>query len=534
MDYNYQPASCEFDEFITKGICAANPNISALQETIIIYLKELAYYLLVLKDFGATNEVLKETVIEAISGLITNIDYNPEHFQKLVYSLVNNLSQAKTLYGNICIKNNTDAKFLKTSLKLPKEFDINEIIKRGERYYVRRNTEYTAEQKNLFEIILVLIKNICLLTMQFKSFNKEDHEYYETLLILLNLLNSEAENIKSVKSVIDKSITQYHQLAKALYNAQEERYGQRESVYIPFSPRTGKAILVSGIDLTQLEKVLEATKNKGIDVYTHGMTMLMAHTLLKFRQYPHLVGHFGKGGENSLFDFAAFPGAVLMTRYLFQKVDYLFRGRLFTTDSFAPSGIIKIKNDDFEPLIKAALQAKGFNKDQQEVILRVGFRQKLMEDKVTELVEKMNKNQIKHIYFIGILNQDNGFKEYFDKFLELMPKDCYAITLAHEKNEENILHVDSFYDYQLIYKVLEKFNEKKPLNELKITLFITKCDSYTITNIMNFINMGVKSIYLCQCSPILINPALAEAVRKHFGIKDFSTPEEDLKNTLAE
>ncbi len=153
----------------------------------------------------------------------------------------------------------------------------------------------------------------------------------------------------------------------------------------------------------------------------------------EFKKYPHLVGHFGKGVENSLFDFAAFPVLFLMTKYLFQKIDYLYRGRLFTTDSFAPKGIIKLKDNDYTPLIQAALSAKGFTKKQQEKIMRVGFRQEEIDAKIDELVKKMQNNEIKHLYFIGLLNHESEHKIYFDKFLKLMPKDCFAIALAHDK-----------------------------------------------------------------------------------------------------
>lgn len=532
MDYNYQETPCEYDEFISKGICAASPNVSALQETILIYLKELAYYLLKLKELGATNDVIKEHILEGLSGIITNVDYNQQQFARIITILASDLSQSKTFYANLCIKNNIEAKFLNTFFKHFKDFDITEIIKRGERYHVKRNTEYTFEQKNLFDIMILLVKRICLKILQVKSFNKDYEKAYNIILLLLDSLNAENLSEEKAKTLIETSNAEYYNLFKSLSDAQEEFYGPRESVYISFTPRNGKAILVSGIDMTQLEAVLNATKNKGIDVYTHGMTMLMAHTLAKFREYPHLVGHFGKGSENSLFDFAAFPGAILMTSYLFQKVEYLYRGRLFTTDSFAPSGIVRIKENNFEPLIQAALHSKGFTKNQQEIILRVGFRQKVLEDKVQELTEKMLKNEIKHLYFVGILHSENEFKEYFDKFFELMPKDCYAVSLSYERNEENILHVDSFYDYLLIYKILEKFNEKNPLKDLKITLFITKCDQYTVTNIINFTNMGVKNIYLCKCLPTILNPCVLESLKKTFGIKEFSNPEQDLKDTL--
>lgn len=531
-DY-YQNTTCEYDEFVSKEIYAISPAASSFQEIILLYLKELAYYLLKLKEMGAQNEIIKGNIIEAVSGIITNIDYNYNQFHRLILILSQDLGQAKSLYKNLCEQNDLKPYFLKSYFKYGQNLDISDIIRRGEKYYIKRNTSYSMEQKNLFNVMLFLIKNICMKIIQIKCYKKDYDNAYNAILNLLDTMNFDNITLDEVKLKIEKSTLEYHDIVKELALAQEERYGERKSVYIPFSPRNGKAILVSGIDMTQLEAVLEATKNRGVDVYTHGTIMLMAHTLSKFRTYPNLAGHFGKCINSSLFDFAAFPGAVLMTRYLFQKVEYLYKGRLFTTDSFAPSGIVKIKDNNFEPLIQAALKSKGFTKKQQQIIHRVGFKQKEMEEKIEEIIDKMERNEIEHLYIIGLFHHENEYKEYFSKFLSIMPKNCYAISLSHEENEENILHIDSFYDYLFIYKVLEKFQEIKPLEQIKITIFITKCDQYTITNIINFFNLGVKSIYLCQCTPSLVNPSMVETMRKIFGIKEISLPEKDLEATLS-
>ncbi len=50
----------------------------------------------------------------------------------------------------------------------------------------------------------------------------------------------------------------------------------------------GKCILVSGHDLHDLEKVLQLTEGKGINVYTHG-EMLPAHGYPGLKKYKHLV-----------------------------------------------------------------------------------------------------------------------------------------------------------------------------------------------------------------------------------------------------
>lgn len=534
MYYNYYKTEpYEDDEILPREVYSANPSLSSLQEIILIYLKELAYYILKLKELGANNEIIKENIIEAILGIVTNVDYNQQQFQKLIITLAQDLSQAKVLYAGLCAKNKQSPLFLKTHFKHNKIFDLADVIKKGEMYFIKKNASYTCDQKSLFDIMFFLVKNICVRITQIRSYKKDYENAYNTVLVLLNTMNFDNIKIDEAKSIIEACSFEYHNLIKELFSTQEEFHGKRESVYISFSPRNGKAILVSGIDMTQLEDVLKATKGRGIDVYTHGITMLMAHTLENFKAYPHLVGHFGKGSETSLFDFAAFPGAILMTRYLFQKVDYLYRGRLFTTDSFAPKGIIKIKNANYEPLIEAALASKGFTKKQQELIHRVGFRQKELEEKIHEIISKMDRNEIRHLYIIGLLKTENGCKEYFHKFLKLIPKDCYALSLAYDKNEENILHVDAFYDYLLIYNLLEKINEKSPLHQLKISIFITKCDQYTVSNIINFINLGVRDIYLAKCVPTLVNPALSSTMKRVFGINEFSTPEKDLEKTLS-
>ena len=54
----------------------------------------------------------------------------------------------------------------------------------------------------------------------------------------------------------------------------------------------GKAILVSGHDLKDLEELLKQTEGKGINIYTHG-EMLPAHGYPELKKYPHLVGHYG-------------------------------------------------------------------------------------------------------------------------------------------------------------------------------------------------------------------------------------------------
>ena len=75
---------------------------------------------------------------------------------------------------------------------------------------------------------------------------------------------------------------------------------------MPLGAKKGKAILISGHDLKDLEELLKQTEGKGINVYTHG-EMLPTHAYPGLKKYPHFYGHYGTAWQNQAKEFAAVP-----------------------------------------------------------------------------------------------------------------------------------------------------------------------------------------------------------------------------------
>jgi hypothetical protein len=96
--------------------------------------------------------------------------------------------------------------------------------------------------------------------------------------------------------------TNYKTMA-LLDKAHTTRFGHPEPTQVRITPVRGKAILVSGHDLHDLEQILEETKNSGINVYTHG-EMLPALAYPKFKEYPHLIGNYGGAWQDQQKEFA--------------------------------------------------------------------------------------------------------------------------------------------------------------------------------------------------------------------------------------
>lgn len=533
MSENYQTFTTEYDECVSKGLCSINPVLSSLQEVILLHLKELSFYLLKLKEYGVTNNQVKEIFIDVLTGIIVNAEYNQEQFQDIIYKLDYNIEQAKILYKNFCESAGEKAQSVKLYFKHSKELSLSNAIKKGEKYFIKKNQTFTPKQKGYFDIMLILAKSMCLKIIELQRLDLEHDSAYYAVLRMLNRLNFSDFSEDLIKKEIDEFIKVYYNTVMQIFNKQIEHYGEIGFSEVSFSTVPGKAILVSGTDFKKLENVLKAVEGTEINVYTHGLEMLMSHAFPKLRSHPNLKGHFGLGLETSLMDFAEFPGAILMTKATLFRPEYLYRGRLFTLDPIAPSGIIRLKENNYEPLIKSALEGKGFVNGRQKIPMKVGFEEKQFDEEINKIIEKMQKNEIKHLFIIGLLNAPNApYRQYFEQFFELLPKDCYAISLCCDIKKENVFHLDSFYGYYFFFKVLEKFQQKIDINQASISVFLTRCDKNTISNLLYLKHIGIKNIYMCKCPPTLINPVIIETLHESFDIKELSTAKEDLERIL--
>jgi len=528
MFYNYyQYDDYNFDSCTTKGICSIDPTITALQEVIIMYLKQLAFYTLRLRKKGVSNSIIKYNIINTLSGLVSTTDYSKEQFKSIIMILYENLRQSKILYERICKNNNLSMDKLSSQLHLNKKPDLVEAIKQGEKEFIKKNKLLVPKQRHIFEIMFLLIKNVCINLIQLKSYGKDCDEAYYSMLQVLNMINYKVVSTDKLKLVTERFVEVNYKLVKLLLSCERESFGKSETVSVSFSTRPGKAILVSGSNLKELEEVLKATKGLNIDVYTHG-SMIMGHTYPKLNSYPQLQGQFGLGVENCLLDFATFPGAILMTKNSLQNVEYLYRGRLFTTDTNAPKGVTKITDGNFQPLIKSALEAKGFAKGQKRDDLILGFQEDILNKKIDDIIIKIRGRNIKHLIIIGILNDSSSQKRYFERLLKYKNNDTYAITLSTYVPSNNTFQINSGYDLSIIYKILENLSKKFEDKTFDISVFLTKCDRYSVSNMLNLKHLGVKNIFLSHCSLMVVNPIIIDSMKDIFDVNMIKTPKEDL------
>lgn len=530
MFYNYYE-DYQYDSCVSKGICSIGPRTSSLQEILIMYLKLLAFYTVELKKMGGHNKDTEKVIQDTVSTLMTNLETQNEEFQKILINIKTLLCQSKKTYLSVCEEKNIDPKEIQTNIKSDEEFDITKLIQQGEKEYTNRLEHLSSKAKSLFELVIYVIKSLSINITNINSYNENDEleqEGFDEILELLCLLNYQESKIDTILDKIKKAAELDYKLFYRVDELKTERYGNPTEVDVSMSTRAGKAILVAGTSLRELEDVLEYTKDKNIDVYTHG-EMILAHTYPKFREYPNLRGHFGIGVENCLLDFATFPGAILITRYSIENIEYLYRGRLFVTDSFVPKGAIKINNNDYSILVQSAINAKGFKRGKQKDSVLVGISRQTIDLKLSKLFE--NIKTYKHIIILGPENHNKRNRIYYENILKNLPDNVFVISFSYKKDGENILSFNEKIDFATIYYILNNILQTLNKNnyDANISIFISKCDKHTISSLIYLSECPIKHIFLSKCSPIMLNPTLTDIITNYYGIHITKHPVDDFK-----
>ena len=524
MFYNYNE-DYRYDSCISKGICSINPRTSSLREVLVMYLKLLAFYTLHLKHLGVKNKATEDIILNTMSGLMSNLESGNREFYRTLVNLKSIIIESITTYKQICKTKNIPLQEVKTNIKLNKTMEIAELIRMGEKEFSGKLKSVSEEKRTLYEIIFLVLKSICINLVELKSYGETDKYGYTEILYLLNTINFPELSKRILLKKIDIAVKTDYSLTQKLYEIRIKNFGEQTETNISYTTTSGKAILVAGTNIQELKNVLDATKDIDVDIYTHG-EMILAYTYPKFREYPQLKGQFGKGIEHCLLDFATFPGAILIAKHSLENIEYLYRGRLYTTDNFVPQGVIQIKDNNYAPLINSAFSAKGFKHGKEKPSVRFGCSQSELKTKIDYLIK--NIKNYKNIIILGTEILTTEQQTYYNKLLKIIPDNYAVISLSEFSHRKNFININSAPDFYMIYRIWDMLKPYTKNNGTEVCLFLAKCDKHTISNIINLKKKGIDKIFLSKCTPIMLNPPLTKALTELYEIQPTTTADKDI------
>jgi len=460
-----------------------------------------------------------KAVIDGLFTTVTNVNFNDKTIQKQVDIINSEKAKLSAKYDNYDMNQlwgaNEDIRSLKSLIL----FGMRGMAAYAHHAYILGRTDETVN--NFFYKGLAAIG--------------EDKPADELLALVMELGNV---NLRCME---------------ILEEANTGTYGIPVPTTVSCSIEPGPFIVISGHDLHDLKLLLEQTKNKGVNVYTHG-EMIPAHGYPELKKYPHLKGNFGTAWQNQQKEFENIPAPVLFTTNCIMQVKPSYSDRVFTTSVVSFPGMVHIDdNKDFTPVINKALELGGYKELHKMTgingggTMTVGFSKGTVLSVSDKVIDAVKAGTIKHFFLVGGCDGAKPGRNYYTEFVKQTPKDTVILTLACGRYRFNDLDIgeigglprimdmgqcnDAYGAIKVAVALSEAFSCS--VNELPLTLVLSWYEQKAVCILLTLLALGIKNIYIGPSLPAFISPNILNALVEKYSLTPISTPEADLKKILG-
>ncbi len=508
------------------GVCGKSSNTARLQD-------ELTGALIGLAKCCGNNPKTENTTRILIEGLfttITNVNFNDETLQ----SMIDKVHAEKNLISPNCCScesrcGNTD------------DYDMNNLWNDNE------------DIRSLKSLILFGIRGMAAYAYHALVLGYEDEVVNDFFYKALEMISYDLDMNALLPVVLEVGEVNL-KCMELLDRANTTTYGTPVPTTVSLTIEKGPFIVITGHDLKDLQLLLEQTKDKGINIYTHG-EMLPAHAYPELKKYPHLKGNFGTAWQNQQKEFANIPGAILYTTNCLMPVKESYADRVFTTEVVSYPEMVHIGEDkDFTPVIEKALALGGYLEDQKFTGINggaevtTGFAHGTVLSVADKVIEAVKNGDIRHFFLVGGCDGARAGRNYYTEFVKQSPKDSIILTLACGKYRFNDLDLgtigglprimdmgqcnDAYSAIKVAVALAEAF--ECGVNELPLSMVLSWYEQKAVCILLTLLHLGIKNIHLGPTLPAFISSNVLNFLVKNYGISPISTPEEDLKKLLAE
>ncbi|MBP3359316.1 MAG: hydroxylamine reductase [Clostridia bacterium] len=342
-----------------------------------------------------------------------------------------------------------------------------------------------------------------------------------------------------------------------LDKANTEAFGNPVPTRVNADIKKGPFIVVSGHDLEDLHQLLEQTKDKGINIYTHS-EMLPAHGYPGLKKYSHLVGNFGTAWQSQQKEFEDIPAPILFTTNCIMPPRKSYADRVYTTSVVGYDGLIHIDENeygrkDFTPLIQQALELGGYENDRSMSgingghMLTTGFAHETVLSNAEKVIELIKSGKVKHIFLVGGCDGAHPGRNYYTEFVKQTPMDSLVLTLACGKYRFNDLDLgeidgfprildmgqcnDAYSAIRVALALADAF--KCDINELPLTLVLSWYEQKAVCILLTLLALGVKNMYLGPTMPAFLSETVTKVLIDTYGLQPTTAPEQDLDAILG-
>lgn len=525
------------------GVCGKQPDVAALQDLLTYMVAELSFFAREGLKYGIkTDRETNLLTIEALFHTLTNVDFDVDRL-KMMLALV--AARRDLLIDAIAAKGGSTALPGDKSPTKP-DATVEGLAKQGEGVGFQIVKNDNPDITSLMHTVVFGLRGVGAYAYHAALLHKEDEAVYDFIYEALFEVIQNRLGLDEWLGLVLKCGEINLKAMELLDAANTETYGHPVPTEVPLGAKKGKAVLVSGHDLKDLEEILKQTEGKGIYVYTHG-EMLPTHGYPNLKKYAHFYGHYGTAWQNQHREFAAFPGSIVMTTNCIQRPLDSYKENIFTAGPVAWPGVKHLKDGDFTPAIERALALPGFTADSEGGSVMVGFARNTIMSVADKVIDAVKAGKIRHFFLVAGCDGANPGRNYYTEFVEKVPEDCIVLTLACGKFRffdqklgdiggiPRLLDVgqcnDAYSAIQIAVALANAFNVG--VNELPLSLILSWYEQKAVAILLTLFYLGIKNIRLGPTLPAFVTPNVLNVLVEKYAIKPITTPDQDLREILG-
>ena len=523
------------------GVCGKQPEVAALQDLLVYALKGLSQYAVEGRKVGVSDPEVDRFTSKALFSTLTNVDFDPTRFVELINETVKRREAHKEKVRSAGGKTG----LTEGPAVFKPESSSEAMVKQGEKVGVKSDPDVNPDILSLKELLVYGLKGAVAYADHAAILGQEDERVYAFMHEALAATLDGSLGVEEMVGLVLKCGEINLRAMELLDAGHTGTYGHPVPTPVSLGAKKGKAILVSGHDLKDLELLLQQTEGKGINVYTHG-EMLPCHGYPGLKKYPHFFGHYGTAWQNQAKEFAKFPGAILMTTNCIQKPQESYKDNIFTTGLVGWPGVTHVSKD-FTPVIQKALEMPGFTEDVEGKSVLVGFGRNAVLGVADKVIEAVKSKAIRHFFLVGGCDGAKPGRSYYTEFVEKVPEDCVVLTLACGKFRffdkdlgdiggiPRLLDIgqcnDAYSAVQIAVALSKAFDVG--VNDLPLSMILSWYEQKACAILLSLLYLGIKDIRLGPSLPAFVSPNVLDVLVKNFNIMPIKTPDEDLKAILG-
>lgn len=531
----------------TKGNCGKDATTAALQDVLVEVNLGIGQYAQKLRELGAPDPRFAAHAAFDLFTTLTNVNFNATRFMAMIAEAVGVREQAREAYEAAARAAGKEPEILTGAAQFEPANKISEVVEQAKRVGVDADLDTLgADIVGLRNLNLYGLKGVAAYAHHAHAlgYRTDDTDAgIETGLAFLATGPTEADALLGHALELGAVNLKVMEMLDA---ANTGSFGTPVPTPVRVTPVVGKAILVSGHDLHDLAKILEATAGTGINVYTHG-EMLPAHGYPELHKHAHLAGNYGGAWQDQQRDFTAFPGPIVMTSNCLIEPQPAYRNRIFTLGPVGWPGVRHLDNNDLSLVIKAAQQLPGFTEEVPAETVTTGFGHGAVLSVADTVIEAVKSGDIKRFLLIGGCDGAAPGRNYYTDVADHAPDDTILMTLGCNKYRFNthefgeiggiprLLDVgqcnDSYSAIQIALALANAFD--CGVNDLPLSLFVSWFEQKAAAVLLTLLSLGIRNIRLGPTLPAFLTPAVVDILVDKFALKPIGDPAEDLAAAMA-